>query len=291
MDLPENRPITAAFLILVGSFIACLAYIGWFWPVLDLSTRVSVATATLGVLGTLFLAVATFWTVHQNRRLIDERMREREKPIAREELNEFIEPSIAIVESNINAIKEAKGLEWVNTSPRRIFDIGGRTAILETEIQLVFAPADPFLRERMSGEAPDLFDTVENHNQMVERFSELRHEAIQEIEEQVREFLRENSYEDEFQEDEIEILLDAILKRSENYADHQEFWDSARDELLMLAHNSASHTFDELEQETERYFSTCESLQNHLNSRKTELKRNYSIISEFDPDEDFINVV
>ena len=111
MVLPENRLITTVFLILVGAFIACLAYIGWFWSALSLSTRISVATATLGVLGTLFLAVATFWTVHQNRRLIDGRMREREKPVAREELNEFIEPSIAIVESNINVIKGAEGLE------------------------------------------------------------------------------------------------------------------------------------------------------------------------------------
>lgn len=126
---------------------------------------------------------------------------------------------------------------------------------------------------------------------MVERFSELRRETIQKTEGQVRDFLREEGYEDEFDDGEIEVLLGAIFKQVETYPDHREFWESERDRLITLAHNSASETFEELEQTTDRYLSTCESLQNNLSSRKTQLKRRYGIVSEFDPDEDLVTAV
>lgn len=291
MRLPENSLISGALLSLIVLFIVCLGYISQLWSILSVSTRVSVATATLGVIGTLFLAVATFWTVHQNSRLIEERMREREKPIAKEELNEFIEPSITITASNAGAIDEAVGLEWINATPKRTYDIGDQTAILETEIQMIFVPADPFLRDRITGEESELFNLIEEHNQMVKRFSEHRREVAQEIQGEVEEFLQERGYEDEFQDDEIEILLDAILKESDCYADHPEFWESTRDELIALAHNSASEIYDEIEQDTERYSAICESLQDRLRSRRVQLKEEYGIISGFDPEEDTITAV
>lgn len=218
-------------------------------------------------------------------------MRERQKPIAQEELDEFVEPSIAIVESNITAIEEAEELEWINTSPRRTYDLWDLTAISQLEIQLVFAPADPFLQDRITAESPRLFSVIDEHNQLVGRFSGLRQRVMDEIESPVRIYLEEEEYGDEFEEDEIEILLDAIIKRSENYGHHQEFWDSERDDLLELARESATEAFNDIEQSTQRYLSTCESLENELQSRKRFLKNGYGIVSEFNPDEDTITYV
>lgn len=67
MDLPENKAITAAFLVLLAAFLSTLGFIGAKWPALSSYTRVSVAIAALSAIGTLFLAVATIWTVYQNR--------------------------------------------------------------------------------------------------------------------------------------------------------------------------------------------------------------------------------
>jgi hypothetical protein len=289
MTSTRNRLITAILLTLVGAFIVCLGYIGANWGTLAQSTRISVATATLGVLGTLFLAVATFWSVSQNRRLIDERIREREKPVVREELKAFVEPSIAIVQSNTKAVREAEAREWINRTPNRIYDIRGQTTVLETEVQLVFIPADPYLRERISAEAPDVVEAIEKHNQMVRQFTELREDIIRGIEEPVENFLQENDYADEFEEDEMDVLFDAVVKEHESYRDHEDFWESERDELIALAHDAATEPLNEIDQDVDEYLSLCESLQEHLSSRKAQLKEEYGIISDFDPEEDMIH--
>ncbi|WP_276260595.1 hypothetical protein [Haloglomus litoreum] len=287
----RNRFITVILFTLVGAFILCLGYIGASWDALAQSTRISVATATLGVIGTLFLAVATFWSVSQNRRLIEERIREREKEVVREELNAFIEPSIAIVQSNINVVREAEAREWINKTPNRIYDIRGQTAILKTEVQLVFLPADPYLRERIPAEDPDVVEAIEKHNQMVQQFTQLRQDIIQEIEKPVEDFLQENDYADEFEEDELDVLLDAVVKENEGYRDHEEFWESEQDELIALAYDVAAEPLNEIDQNVDEYLSLCESLQQHLRSRKAQLKEEYGIISEFDSEEDMITAV
>jgi len=287
----EKRVIKILLLTLIGVFVICLAYIGWNWSILSQSTRISVATATLGVLGTLILAVATFWTVHQNRRLIEARMREREKPLAKEELDEFVEPAIRIVESNISTVEEDKSLEWINITPRKVFSFNDNPAILETEVQLVFVPADPLLQDRITAEVPDLSESIEEHNQMVERFLSLRQDAIREMEEPVKRFLEEKDYIEEFEGDEMKRLLDAVFEQNEIYTDHEKFWEAHGDDLVAMAHDEAAESLDQINQEVDEYHSICDSLYEKLRSRKTELKEEYGIISDFDPDEDLVSVV
>ncbi len=107
----------------------------------------------------------------------------------------------------------------------------------------------------------------------------------------MEDFLQENDYADEFEEDELDVLLDAVVKENEGYRDHEEFWESEQDELIALAYDVAAEPLNEIDQNVDEYLSLCESLQQHLRSRKAQLKEEYGIISEFDSEEDMITAV
>lgn len=97
----RNR-IQYVLLAFLGLFISILVIVAGYlilqWSNLTLNSRVAVAASLVGALGTLVLATATVWTALQNQILVDERVKEAERPLVREELEIFLSRTTRLYE-------------------------------------------------------------------------------------------------------------------------------------------------------------------------------------------------
>ena len=275
-----------ALLTFLGLFIFILVgvsgYLVFQWSNLPLSSRVTVAASLVGALGTLVLATATVWTALQNQILVDERVKEAERPLVREELEEILIPYHEVVRNNIEAIDGSSAIDWTSYSPRKglFFD---RMQTSKSEPVPLLQTDDVHLYTRLDRDAPGLWKMIQTHDRILKEIADLGDQISSLLEPAVRRYLEDHGLLSEFDEGGIRTLNGAILKQIDEYGDqheHADIWLEHRDELCRILEEVATDEYDELEEEIDRYRTHCEKLSEELVERRVRLQNEYSISVE-----------
>lgn len=101
----------------------------FFWSSITAGEKATVAIGGVGALGTATLALATFWTVRQNKITLKNLQKERRKPLILDMLSEVIDPIIESSQENKNMLRG--GRIWQN----------GRGDGLNSDVRVVRPPA------------------------------------------------------------------------------------------------------------------------------------------------------
>ena len=277
-----------ALLTFLGLFIFILVgvsgYLVFQWSNLTLSSRVTVAASLVGALGTLVLATATVWTALQNQILVDERVKEAERPLVREELENFLFPYHKVVRNNVEAVDGSFAIDWTSYSPRKgLFFDGIQTS--KAEPVPLLQTDDVHLYTRLERDAPGLWKMIQTHDRILKEIADLGDQISSLLAPAVKRYLEDHGLLSEFDEGGIRTLNGAILKQTDEYGDqheHADIWLEHRDELCRILEEVAADEYDELQEEIDRYRTHCEKLSEELVGRRVRLQNEYSISVEDD---------
>ena len=281
----RNR-IQYALLTLFGLFVFILivvaGYLVFQWSNLPLNSRVTVAASLVGALGTLMLATATVWTVLQNQILVDKRVKEAERPLVREELEELLIPYYEIVQNNIEAVNGTPVIDWGSYSTQKglAFD---RMHTSKSEPVPLLQTGDVYLYTRLERDAPGLWKMIQTHDRILDEIADLGSQINSLLEPAVKQYLEDHGLLSEFDESGIQTLNGAILKQIDQYGDqheHADIWLEHRDDLCRILDKVAADEYDELQEEIARYQMHCEELSEELVERRVSLQNKYSISVE-----------
>jgi hypothetical protein len=281
----KNR-IQYVLLAFLGLFISILVIVAGYlilqWSNLTLNSRVAVAASLVGALGTLVLATATVWTALQNQILVDERVKEAERSLVREELENLLIPYHEVVRNNIEAIDGSSAIDWTSYSPRKglFFD---RMQTSKSEPVSLLQTDDVHLYTRLERDAPGLWKMIQTHDGILNEICDLGDRISSSLEPAVKRYLEDHDLLNEFDEGGIRTLNGAILKQIDEYSDqhqHAEIWSEHRDELCRILEEVAADEYDELQEEINRYRTHCEDLSEELVERRVSLQNEYSISVE-----------
>jgi len=281
----RNR-IQYALLVFFGVFISILvivaSYLGLRWSALTLNSRVSVAASLVGALGTLVLATATVWTALQNQKLVDERVKEAERPLVREELEEVLLPYHEVVQNNIEAVTGSSVIDWGSYSPHKGLSFE-RMHTSKSEPVPLLQTDDVYLYTRLERDAPGLWKMIQTHDHILNEISDLGDQICSLLEPAVKRYLEDHGLLGEFDEGGIRTLNGAILKQIDQYGDqheHAEIWSEHREDLCRILDEVAADEYGELQEEINRYRTHCERLSEELVEWRVALQNEYSISVE-----------
>ena len=281
----RNR-IQYVLLAFLGLFMFILtvvaSYLIFQWSNLTLNSRVSVAASLVWALGTLVLATATIWTVLQNQILVDERVKEAERPLVREELEEILIPYHEVVRNNIEAVEDSSVIDWGSYSPRKSLAFDGMHTSKSEPVSLLQTD-DVHLYTRLERDAPSLWKMIQTHDGILNEIADLGDRISSSLEPAVKRYLEDHDLLNEFDEGGIRTLNGAILKQIDEYSDqhqHAEIWSEHRDGLCRILEEVAADEYDELQEEIDRYRTHCEELSEELVERRVSLQNDYSISVE-----------
>lgn len=278
----RNR-IQYVLLAFLGLFMFILtvvaSYLIFQWSNLTLNSRVSVAASLVGALGTLVLATATIWTVLQNQILVDERVKEAERPLVREELEEILIPYHEVVRNNMEAVEDSSVIDWGSYSPRKSLAFDGMHTSKSEPVSLLQTD-DVHLYTRLERDAPSLWKMIQKHDRILNEISDLGDHISSLLDPAVKRYLEDNGLLSEFDDGGIRTLNGAILKQVDEYGDqheHADIWLEHRDELCRILDEVVADEYDELQEEIDRYRTHCEELSEELVERRVTLQNEYSI--------------
>lgn len=278
----RNR-IQYVLLAFLGLFMFILtvvaSYLIFQWSNLTLNSRVSVAASLVGALGTLVLATATIWTVLQNQILVDERVKEAERPLVREELEEILIPYHEVVRNNIEAVEDSSVIDWGSYSPPKSLAFDGMHTSKSEPVSLLQTD-DVHLYTRLERDAPSLWKMIQKHDRILNEISDLGDHISSLLDPAVKRYLEDNGLLSEFDDGGIRTLNGAILKQVDEYGDqheHADIWLEHRDELCRILDEVVADEYDELQEEIDRYRTHCEELSEELVERRVTLQNEYSI--------------
>lgn len=286
----RNR-IQQSLFVFLGLFIFILITVAGYltsqWSNLTLSSRVTVAASLVGALGTLVLATATVWTALQNQILVNERVKEVERPLVKEELEDLLIPYHKVVRNNIEAVEGSSAIDWGSYSPRKrlVFD-GIQTS--KAEPVPLLQTDDMHLYTRLERDAPGLWKLIQTHDSLLNEIAELGNQISSLLEPAVKRYLEDHGLLDEFDEGGLRTLNGAILKQIDQYGaqhEHEDIWAAHRDELCNILDRVAAEEYEELQREINRYRIHCEKLSEKLTERRVSLQNEYSISVDEDETE------
>lgn len=272
-----------ALLTFLGLFILLLMVVASYlivqWSNLTLTSRVTVAASLVGALGTLVLAIATVWTALQNQILVEERVKEAERPLVREELEDLLTPYHKVVRNNIEAVEGSSAIDWGSYSQRKAMAFDGMQTSTYEPVPLLQTD-DVYLYTRLEREAPDLWKMIQTHDRILNEIADLGDQISSLLEPSVKQFLEEHGLLSEFDEGGLRTLNGAILKQIDQYGDqheHADIWLEHQDDLCSILEEVAADEYDELEKEIDRYRAHCKELSEELVERRIRLQNDYSL--------------
>jgi len=277
--------------IAVGVFLLLIVVGGawWIWSVwgdLAMATKANVVVGIMGAIGTFSLGGITLFTLLQNRRMIREREKEREKPLVKNVLDEVILPSLKAVEHDLSIIRgqarvkdEVPSVNWM--------DKKGRTS--QRDRNLSHVHPDHLLSSNIAARSwfrtnfPDVCEEMEEREEMVDEGYEKGRAIRENLEKQIRNYVEENEITTEIGDypDGYPIAY-GIWAKKDSLNDDQlaEIWEGHREEFLEMRKEVEDDIRELKEMENKRLSHKCSDILDLLGLVNRDLMTEYRISSD-----------
>lgn len=259
----------AAGVVLVGIIVVTI-WLGW-------TGRIDSRTASLVIGGvsafaSASLAIATYTTVLQNRRTVEELQKDREKPLAQDVLRQLVAPFKQQIEDHIDRM-ESDYPPWV-----QIWNTYGEQHATRFYQELSTDRASDTAVRKLRRDNPDLMKQIDKHNQSVRDVEETIEALLSRLDERVEVLLGERVADHmDINDEEIRVLSKCVLQgysqdASSLYA--TELWEAYSGELQEL---KDEEIVAELSNTRSDYYSECQSIRDALLEYKMEIQQQYGI--------------
>lgn len=180
--LYQHRYTIAVGALLLSVILVLVIPIGGFVLGYVSQTVSRLLIAGLGALGTILLATLTVLTILNNQVLINERLKDREKPIQTAVLRDVVESALTTVDSNRSKILHCE-VNWVDVS----FETG-QTDLLGVNLETCYDDPDAVAIERFAQSYPETAQLVSEYDDRVYELSNSARDLVKELEDPVSEF-------------------------------------------------------------------------------------------------------
>ena len=266
-------------LVQIGLLVAGVVLVGVVVATIWLGARGDIEgnTASLVIGGvsafaSASLAIATYTTVLQNRRTVEELQKDREKPLAEDELRQLVVPFEEQLANQISDMEE-EGSTWVQIRNAYGHRIGTR---FHRYLKLNDI-SDTVLRKTKK-DNQSLHEQIESHNEATHGVRETVDSILQLLDEAVRDYAQENyARSDMLMSEDVRRVSRCIVQdfSGEPSGDIvQELWENHRTELSELLTDEERGRLNETKK---NYLDECQSLRGNLLDHKVELQRRYGI--------------
>ena len=232
--------------------------------------------AGLGALGTILLATLTSLTILNNRVLVRERLKDREKPIQRAVLRDVVESALSAISSNRSKILDGE-VNWTDAP----FE-ARQVDLLGVNLETCYDDPDAVAVERFAQSYPETAQMVRVYDDRLHGLSNTARELIERLEEPDTEFrLSTEGITENDHEELMNLLLSVYEGVEKEDEDLPDWWVEHRTE----AHVAVTNEVPELEEwhkEQENFLDFSGKVQEQLIEVKREIQSEYGIDLEED---------
>jgi len=270
MDLEKRGLFLISAVTVIAISVAATLYLGFRGSITP--EFASLVIGGIGAFATATLAIATYTTVLQNRKTVEELQKDREKPLAEDKLRELVVPFIDELDSRIEDMEEGDGA-WVEVRDSYGSPIGDAPfgELLTDDIN------ETVIRE-LDSDNPSLLEKIREHDNQSEILEQEIESALDIIEDDVEEFVNENSLrDDEGDQVDCEIVSKLVINQYDGVSlprYYDGFWDSNREELIEYVQPDK---IDGYRHQRREYFKDCIALREELIDYKVDLQQRYGI--------------
>jgi hypothetical protein len=232
--------------------------------------------AGLGALGTILLATLTSLTILNNRVLVRERLKDREKPIQRAVLRDVVESALSAISSNRSKILDGE-VNWTDAP----FE-ARQVDLLGVNLETCYDDPDTVAIEQFEQSYPETARMVRVYDDWLHGLSNTVRELLERLEEPVIEFRRNT---DGITENDHEELMNLLLSVYEGVEKEDEdlpdWWVDHRTEAHVAVRNEVPE-LEEWHREQEDFLDFSGKVQEQLTEVKREIQSEYGIDLEDD---------
>ena len=216
-----NRVFSAGFVTIGLLGLGTVGVVAWFWDQVGPTQQAGLLISGMGVIGTLTLAFATFWTVRQNTRDLNEVKKEREKPLVIDEIRHVIQYAIDSLENDIEELEsDPPEMDWVYTES--LGDIG------MTGPRPVFQDVNPdrTAEKRLEREDSDLWEKLEEREELALECIDKSNEIIEIARPRFETYIHNTRVTAEVDVDsDILVFLDAAFRETDEFGESSQLYD------------------------------------------------------------------
>lgn len=269
-----DLPLLAFSLIAVVIFLGGLVVLGFLSWDLPRGQQAQILATSIGAVGTLLLAVATFINIRQSYRRLELQEKDRQKALVRDELSNLICPAIRALERNIQDVEESEksgcAYDWVYIDEPKSYNVASGPVTVSTS-------NEPSLI-RLAEDDPDLAQDIRDQDRTAKKIGKRGSDFHEELMPEVERRLREHGV-DEIDE-QVKIVTNAVLQKPDKFKDSTGlagFWEANRDDLIEYAQTHLENTPSDIKTMEEEYVEEMEKLVERLRERKRVLKQEFNI--------------
>lgn len=231
-----------------------------------------ILASALSSVGTLALALATFVNVSQTNERLQIQQKDRERPLAVDELSQVIQPAISSLQNNLQKIRDSDTLgctfEWVYIDSTTMYSPSKGPDSVRINSSLIAG--------RLYSEDPELYELLQKHESFVQEIAEHAHRLHNELELEINRLLEE----EDLSEESSKAVTAAVLKKLEKWGEDSEmtdFWEQHHNHLIRYANEETDVPVDEIMSMEDDYWLHIEDTLERLLERKAVLKQDYGI--------------
>jgi hypothetical protein len=181
--LRERRFLIAAIAFVVSLILILLIpLILWALSILP-QVGLQILITSLGTLGTVVLAILTYLTVMENRILVTEREKSREKPVQEFIIKKGIDPAIQVIEQNQERLITGN-VDW------NVAESSGRSGALSADLQMCGEKIDSDASKFISEMYPDADNTIRAHDEEITELDECGKGIVERMDNTLNQFIK-----------------------------------------------------------------------------------------------------
>lgn len=276
--LHDNRH-SLAFGALIFSFIFTLVipiigYLFNFWS----STVSRLLMTGFGGLGTITLALLTFLTLIENRILVQERLKEREKPLQRDMLEKIVWPAIDTLDENRQKLN-SEDFNWLNSDTK---DKDGLEPV-NVGLKQIGERGDPVTSDRFVEAYPEVADKLVKYDEQLVTLDKYACECIECTREPIAEYFSSvylgQSY---LSPVEVDDVLNYLLVGDRPGRDDErpDWWTEHKQEFKRIAGECAGAHYEKFHKQRRKVFNYSNEVRRSLVEVREDIEQEYGIYRE-----------
>ena len=268
--------------ILLSVSILGVPVIGYSWGIWS-ETVMQVLMSGMSVAGTLLLATLTFLTLIDNRILIQERVKERKKPLQRDMIENIVRPSISIIDKNETKLKQ-ESFDWLEADYTNTDDF----EFVNIDMYMIGMRRDPVMSSRFADEFPDVADEMVKYDEYLTDLDACAFKYITECREAISEYIEmheiSNRNDEIIDADEVLnfLLIGDIPSRDDERPD---WWVNHKQEFKRIAAENTGKYYDQFHKCKRKVFNYTNQVRKSLLDVRKSIEPAYGIKLESNHEE------
>lgn len=242
--LQESRySLAIGSIVLAFVFVIIVPIWGYLYGIWS-STLSRLLMVGVSGLGTILLATLTFITLLDNRILVQERLKERDKPLQQDMLAKIVWPAIDAVDENQQKIRN-ENFNWIAA------DYEGELELVNIDMEMIAERGDPVTSDRFVENYPEVAEQMRQYDKSLMRLDKCAYKYIQRVRKPMSDYIHaekiQKTESSVIEVGEIEDLVEAdaamnyllIGDRPSREENRPKWWANHKQEFKKIAYQNA----------------------------------------------------